>query len=126
MSREKERDCFQIKNERENSIVSCYRLCSVLSSPQLTENQEPDSAEESGLVYVTRMGLVDKIDRSGGDEACKARVRRQQDQGCRLWSIELFKFQFLFINIFMCFCRLVRSRSGPSLGPTTEEQQEHC
>lgn len=29
--------------KRENSIVSSYRLCSVLSLPQLTENQEPDS-----------------------------------------------------------------------------------
>lgn len=36
---------------KENSIVSDYRLCSVLSSPQLTENPELDSARESGLMY---------------------------------------------------------------------------
>lgn len=38
---------------KENSIVSDYRLCSVLSSPQLTENPELDSARESGLWCIT-------------------------------------------------------------------------
>lgn len=47
--REKERNCDREK-KRELSIVSNYRLCSVLSSLQPPENVELESARESGLV----------------------------------------------------------------------------
>lgn len=45
---------FVTTRGRESSIVSSYRLCSVL--PQLTDKLEPDTARESGpgLDYISR------------------------------------------------------------------------